>query len=108
MRAKGYRILETNYHTAFGELDLIAETKESLVFVEVKTRRSNRFGTPAEAVNYTKQQHMFKAAASYLSAHPTKKETRFDVIEVLAVMVGDTPSLNHIHHIENIVLEGVY
>lgn len=107
LSAKGYRVLEKNYRARNGELDLIVEDKKWLIFVEVKTRRSTAFGLPSEAVDYRKQQHMLSAARGYLQHHPTNKEIRFDVIEILASICGDTPCLNHIHHIENIVMEGI-
>ena len=107
LEAKGYRILEKNYYTHGGELDLIIEDKKFLVFVEVKTRQCTNYGTPAEAVNWKKQQHMLTATRAYLRQNPTQKEIRFDIIEVFALMVGETPRLQSIHHIENAVLEGL-
>jgi len=108
LEAKGYRVIEKNYFAAGGELDLIAETKDFLIFVEVKTRKSAKFGTPAEAVDSKKQQHMLAAAREYLTYHSTNKELRFDVIEVYASIVDDIAYLKHIHHIENIVMEGLH
>ncbi len=63
---QGYDILERNYRCPFGEIDVIARQKEVLVFVEVKTRQSDRYGHPAEAVNQTKLLHMQRAALWYL------------------------------------------
>lgn len=107
LEAKGYRILERNYHTHGGELDLIIEDKKHLIFVEVKTRQSTKYGMPAEAVNWKKQQHMLTATRAYLHQNPTKKEIRFDIIEILALMVDRAPRLQSINHIENAVLEGL-
>lgn len=107
LEAKGYRVLEKNYRTQGGELDLIIEDKKSLIFVEVKTRRSTRYGTPAEAVNWKKQQHMLTATRAYLRQNPTRKEIRFDIVEIFATMVEDTPRLESVNHIENVVMEGL-
>lgn len=79
----GYRIRERNYHTRWGEVDLIAEEGGYLVFVEVKTRRSLRGGLPRESVGPLKQQRLTRAAYSYLAAHRDEMPCRFDVVEVL-------------------------
>ena len=76
----GYRVLERNYHSRYGEIDLICENERTLVFVEVKTR--NSFGSPAEAVDAHKQSRLVKTALMYLSSHPGEKFTRFDVLEL--------------------------
>ena len=56
LKKKGYRILETNFKTKFGEIDIIAKKEGCICFVEVKTRSSDNFGEPREAVNFYKQQ----------------------------------------------------
>lgn len=107
LEAKGYHILEKNYNTRGGELDLVVEDKQWLIFVEVKTRKGIKYGTPSEAVNWKKQQHMLSAARNYLHQNPTRKEIRFDIIEIIAWMADDTPHLEHINHMENVLLEGM-
>lgn len=82
LKRRGYQILESNYRTKAGEIDLIAKEKDCLVFVEVKTRTTEEYGTPAEAVSFYKQQHMIKSARYYLARHGGECECRFDVIEV--------------------------
>ena len=82
LKRRGYQILETNYRTKAGEIDLIAKEKDCLVFVEVKTRTNTEYGTPAEAVSFYKQQHMIKSARYYLARQGGECECRFDVIEV--------------------------
>ena len=85
LRQNGYRILTRNYRTKVGEIDLIADDHGTLVFIEVKTRRSVRFGTPAEAVNYKKKQKIIQAAYWYLHAqHRENDVCRFDVLEIYA------------------------
>mgnify|MGYP000862664561 FL=1 len=85
LRKKGYRILEQNYSTRSGEIDIIAENGETLVFVEVKTRSSLRYGTPAEAVNFRKRNKIIQTASWYLrQRHMEYRPCRFDVIEIYA------------------------
>lgn len=80
---KGYQIVTKNYRRKTGEIDLIAYDQETLVFVEVKSRRSTRFGLPSEAVNRRKQQKIITTALAYLqSAALPNQAIRFDVIEV--------------------------
>lgn len=83
---KGYKILETNYRTRYGEIDIIASVERTLVFVEVKTRVSMNCGIPQEAVNYRKQQRIRKLAVEYLSkpGHERYLDLRFDVAAVTA------------------------
>jgi putative endonuclease len=82
---RGYTILARNHHTPLGELDIIACDRRYLLFVEVKTRRSTAFGTPAEAVGAHKQRQILRAAQWYLaSARYPGLQPRFDVISVLA------------------------
>ena len=105
LMGKGYTILERNYRCRAGELDLVARKEQWLVFVEVKTRSSRRYGQPAEAVGYKKQIHMRRVAAHYLSCHPTRQEIRFDVVEVYAELQDGVHALDSINHIENVVLQ---
>ena len=81
---KGYRILARNYRTRSGEIDIIARDGAVLVFVEVKTRNSERFGHPFEAVTFHKQQQMIKVAREYIcyNASP-EQEARFDVVGIV-------------------------
>ncbi|MDD3114331.1 MAG: YraN family protein [Anaerovibrio sp.] len=92
----GYRIVETNYRCQFGEIDIIASRGDLLVFAEVKTRRSLRFGRPGEAVDFCKQRKITRTAAWYI--HGKKLDNchfRFDVLEILRSPAGQM-SLNHI------------
>ena len=80
----GYRIIQANYRDKQGEADIIAYDGEVLVFVEVKTRRSTRCGTPGEAVNREKQRRLTRIALSYIARHKVPyRQVRFDVVEVL-------------------------
>lgn len=79
----GYVIVERNYRRRFGEVDIIAEQGEYLVFIEVKTRSSSRFGAPFEAVTMRKQQQLSRIADDYLLHHgQADKLCRFDCVAV--------------------------
>ena len=83
LKKKGYKILETNYKTCVGEIDVIAEHQEYIVFIEVKTRSGDEFGLPSEAVNRKKQEKYFKVATEYLMRKgKTDSACRFDVVEI--------------------------
>jgi|SRR5207302_7675145 len=83
LRSRGYRILERNVRLRRGEVDVIAEEHGDLVFVEVKARRSEAYGTPAEAVNLRKQRALAALAVAYCSRRGLGERTcRFDVVEV--------------------------
>lgn len=78
----GFRILEGNFASPLGEIDLIAQEGDVLVFVEVKTRRSTRFGTPAEAVHPRKQRQIVRVAEAYMRERRLKVPCRVDVVAV--------------------------
>ena len=83
LKNKGYKILETNFYTKRGEIDIIAKKGKSIVFIEVKTRTSLKFGTPAMAVNFTKRKHIKSAAKIFLYINGFYKcDIRFDIVEV--------------------------
>ncbi|MYB95221.1 YraN family protein [Candidatus Poribacteria bacterium] len=83
LKARGYDILERNYRALRGEIDLIAQDGEFIVFVEVKTRRSLKFGLPQTAVTTQKQQQISKVALAYLQAKNLfDTPCRFDVIAI--------------------------
>jgi putative endonuclease len=82
---KGYKILERNYSTRSGEIDLVALHNGELVFVEVKTRTSDAYGTPELAVNPRKQLRMIKAALGYIKYKKLHQmPCRFDVVAIIA------------------------
>lgn len=79
----GYKILDKNFKTHVGEIDVIAKDGEEIVFIEVKTRSQEAFGSPAEAVGELKQQKYFKVAEQYLIKNKfTASPVRFDVVEI--------------------------
>ena len=96
---KGYKILKRNFDLKVGEIDIIAKKDGCIVFAEVKTRRSNRFGEPSEYVDYRKQMRIKKTASCY--ADMINDEIRFDVIEVFYEQNGDKLFISRVNHIEN-------
>jgi len=101
LRRQGYTILAHNWRTPYGEIDLVAQQKDSrgqliTVFVEVKTRTSSSFGFPEEAVNARKQDHMLNAAEHYLQEHPCPDEAwRIDVIAIQRFKLSRPPAITH-------------
>ena len=80
LRTQGFQILAQNYRWRGGEIDLVARDGDCLVFVEVKTRRSHRYGAPEESITAEKQAQIVRTARHYLARHPTDLDTRFDVV----------------------------
>ncbi len=87
LQRRGLKLLERNYRSRFGEIDLIMRERDALIFVEVRSRQLNNFGTPAITITYQKQQKLLKTAQIYLQRHDLgeKISCRFDVIEILGV-----------------------
>lgn len=91
LKKQGYRILERNYTTKAGEIDIVAEDKNTLVFVEVKARENTAFGQPIEAITRDKVKSIIRTAQLYLVAHKRQNSfCRFDVVEVLRGEVTHT------------------
>ena len=97
LRRHGWQILAANFRCRQGEIDLIAEDRRYLCFVEVKSRKNADFGEAREFVTPAKQRRILAAAACWLAAHPTEKQPRFDVIEVY----GAAGAIRRINRIEN-------
>jgi putative endonuclease len=92
---RGYELVERNYRTRYGELDLILRKNNTLVFVEVKLRRGSGFGGPLEAVTTRKQTTIRSLAEQYLSDRDLAFDTvRFDVVGIL--VEGNEPRLQHV------------
>ena len=96
LKSLGFRIVKTNFHSRYGEIDIIAEDGEYLVFAEVKTRKNSRFASGAEAVDARKQKKLLQTARYYLATHHAgglaQLQPRFDVIEIYT----ESGQLNHI------------
>lgn len=100
LRKKKYKILASGYRCRFGEIDLIAENRKYLVFVEVKLRKSPDFAQAMEYVDKRKQERLKITAAMYLDQNPTELPARFDVIEIYAPKGTETMH-PEIHHMED-------
>lgn len=100
LRRKQYKIIASGFHSRFGEIDLIVQNRNYLVFVEVKQRKSARFAQAREYVDSRKQDKLRITASVYLSQNPTKLQPRFDVIEIYAP--EGTATVNpEIYHMED-------
>ena len=92
LKKSGYKILKRNYRTAYGEADIDALDKDTVVFCEVKTRGSTQFGTPAEAVERHKRERYVNIARDFLMRAGRDVNVRFDVIEVTDKGVNHIPA----------------
>ena len=99
LRRHGYKILEPNFRSPFGEIDIVAMHKDTVVFVEVKTRTSASVIRPMEAVNPIKREKIKKTSLFYLSALDKEVNVRYDVVEVL--ITPEAMRKVKIHHIIN-------
>jgi putative endonuclease len=101
LRNNGYEIIETNYRCTYGEIDIIARRGDTLVFVEVRTKTSYIYGSPAESITRTKMKHLLAVADDYVAARSDLPENRR--IDVVAVRLDPDGQLSSIDHIENAV-----
>jgi len=93
---RGYQIVTRNWRCAAGELDIVAERANRLIFVEVRTRRGERFGTAAESITATKRARLVALAESYLQAHAIEQAWQIDVITV--TWHGQNMTINHLEN----------
>ena len=98
LQKHGYKLAAHGYQCRFGEIDLIVQDARYIVFVEVKTRKSDRFGAAREAVDLHKQRRLIATAEQWLQRNPTNLQPRFDVVEIYGE--EDLP-VRSIEHIEN-------
>jgi len=101
LRRLGYHVVTTRRRHRYGEIDIIAvdhtTDDQTVVFVEVKTRRSDQFGRPAEAIDATRQARLTRAALAFLKSHGLLEyASRFDVIEVIWPAGARRPTIRHI------------
>ena len=95
LKKKGYRILDRNYRFGRGELDIVAEDNRMLVFVEVKSRRTELYGDPIDALTPSKCTQLRKIAEGYLFRHHIDdRSCRFDVIAI--DYDGEIPNIRHV------------
>ena len=100
LEKKGYKILEQNYRTKFAEIDLVAKQGKELVFVEVRTKRGEMFGTPEESLDKRKLRKLWWNANSYTSRIRWQGPYRVDAV---CIVLKQDNSTQRINHYENIV-----
>ena len=103
LQSLGYRLRECNWRCPVGELDIVAEKEGVLVFVEVRTRRGDRFGTPEESITPAKRAKLLEVAQTYLEEHA--EEDRNWRIDVVAVEIGPRGEIIRLDIIENAIEE---
>lgn len=100
LKRQGYKILERNFRKGYGELDIIAVHQNILVFVEVKTRTSQEFGSPLEAIAPWKLRSLIKTAQFYKMMHKNLPEQlRIDAVSVILSPSGEGEKVEHIENI---------
>jgi len=101
LKKRGYRIRETGFRCPRGEIDIVAQRKDWLVFVEVRTRSSPDFGTPEESITQTKKERLIASALTYNSTHQDlPPQWRIDVV---AIELDDKGKVGRIEQLENAV-----
>lgn len=95
LRDKGYVIIDRDWKSGHHDLDIVAKEDETLVIVEVKTRRNRLFGNPEEAIDYKKRQSLQSAINHYVKSHRIVNSMRFDIISIVG-NIGDKPEIDHI------------
>lgn len=99
LQNKGYHIVEGNYRTKYAEIDLITRSKGVLVFVEVRTRKDERLGSPEDSINRSKIRKLIRNAQAYVARKRYAKAYRIDAI---CIVLGENGKANRIDHHENI------
>jgi len=94
LQEKGYEILERDWKSGHHDLDIVAKDGNTLVVVEVKTRRNRLFGDPEEAIDYKKRQSLQSAINHYVKTHRANS-VRFDIISIVGT-IGSKPEIDHI------------
>ena len=82
MKKQGIQILEMNYRTSRGEIDIIGRQKDILIFIEVKYRKNASYGYPWEAISIGKKKRIYFVAEQYIMMKHWKKQIRFDVVSI--------------------------
>ena len=94
LKKKGYKIIERNFKTTYGELDIIAKDKDTIAFIEVKARKNQNFGSPKESITYTKKKKLSKSALYYLkSSKQMNVKARFDVAIIKSFTDLENPDI---------------
>jgi putative endonuclease len=102
LKKQGYKILEQNARTSYGEIDIVASKYDTIIFVEVKTRRSKAYGNPEESITQEKREHIINSGQAYLVDHPELGSNwQIDVISIQC----DQGNVTEIIHFENAISE---
>ncbi|MBE6787690.1 MAG: YraN family protein [Ruminococcaceae bacterium] len=102
LQKRGYQIVKRNFVSKYGEIDIIAETKEYVVFVEVKTRKENSLVSGVEAIDAFKQRRITLTANDYIAKTECEKQPRFDIAEVTVFEKADGSIGFKLNYIENV------
>ena len=100
LESKGYKIIECNYKTKRAEIDIITKYKNTLVFVEVRTKHHEQFGSPEETIHYQKRMRLRKNAAAYVHRKHYNGPYRIDAI---CLVISERKGLERIDHYESII-----
>ena len=101
LQNKGYHIIQENYRTKYAEIDLIVRDRGVLVFVEVRTRKGERFGSPEDSINRSKMRKLIRNAEAYAARMSYVKIYRIDVI---CIVLDENERSSRITHYKNITL----
>ena len=95
LEEKGYVILERDWKSGHHDLDIVAKDGDTLIIVEVKTRRNRLFGDPEEAIDYKKRKNLQSVINHYVKSHRIGQDVRFDIISIVGI-IGSQPEIDHI------------
>ena len=99
LQSRGYDIIEQNYRTRYGEIDLIAGHRGILVFIEVRSRQSEQFGSPEATINRNKINKLIRNARSYMSRKRYDRSYRIDAV---CIVLGEGKEPERINHYKNV------
>lgn len=100
LKKKGYKILERNFQKRYAEIDIVAQEKDTLVFVEVKTRTNRDFGSPLEAITFWKLKSLIRSCQFYKSHHPELPESlRIDAVAIKLSPRGEAEEIELVKNI---------
>ncbi len=100
LQSKGYRIIEQNYKNKYAEIDLIVRHRKTLVFLEVKTKTGERFGTPEESLSLKKINKLIKNARAYTAQKGYTKNYRIDAV---CIVLDKNKTIKRLNHYQNII-----
>jgi putative endonuclease len=105
LEARDYRFIEANWHCASGELDLVMQDGDELVFIEVKTRRGDASGRASEAITRAKTRKLLKTGEWYVARHPRYADAIWRC-DIVAITLGWNGAVDSIEHFENAIVSG--